>query len=81
MESGAADASETLDGVTGLALAEDDMIGPPVEIRGRISHDVADSDDFDLTDANTFKPSAMAISFETCMADSGALTVEVVGAR
>lgn len=73
--------SDALNGVTGIAFSEGDLVGPPVEIGGFIRHDVADSDDFDLTDANTFKPSAMAVSFETRITDSGALAVEVVGAR
>jgi hypothetical protein len=81
VESAVEEVSDALDGVTGIALSEDDLIGPPVEIQGHVRHDIADSDDFDLTDANTFKPSAMAVSFETRMADAGALTVEVVGAR
>ena len=81
VESAVEEVSDALDGVTGIALSEDDLIGPPVEIQGHVRHDIADSDDFDLTDANTFKPSAMAVSFETRMAESGTLTVEVVGAR
>lgn len=75
------DSSEDLDGVTGIAASEDDPLGPPVEIQGHIRHDVADSDDFDLTDANSFKPSAMAVSFETRLTDSGDLRVEVAAAR
>lgn len=78
VESAVEEGSDALDGVTGIALSEDDLIGPPVEIQGHVRHDIADSDDFDLTDTNTFKPSAMAVSFETRMADAGALTVEVV---
>lgn len=72
---------EDLDGVTGLAVSEDDLVGPPVEIQGHVRHDVADSDDFDLTDANSFKPSAMAISFESRLTGSGTLNVEVAAAR
>lgn len=73
--------AEALDGVTGIAVSEDDLIGPPIEIQGQVRYDVADSDDFDLTDANSFKPSAMAVSFEASAADVGSLSVEVVGAR
>lgn len=75
------DGSEDLRGVTGIAVSEDDPIGPPVEIQGHVRHDVADSDDFDLTDANSFKPSAMAVSFECRVSDSSALNVNVEGAR
>ncbi len=73
--------SEALDGVTGIGLSEDEPVGPPIEIQGHVRHDVADSDDFDLTDANTFKPSAMAVSFEVRMTDSASLTVDVACAR
>ena len=52
-----------LTGVPGVARNEEDPGGPPIEIQGSLRQDEADSDDFDLTDANSFKPSAMAISF------------------
>lgn len=81
VESAVQEDSDALDGVTGVALSEDDLVGPPIEIQGHVRHDIADSDDFDLTDANKFKPSAMAISFETRTADSGTLTIELRGAR
>lgn len=81
VESAEDDSAEDLDGITGIAVSEDDLIGPPIEIQGHIRHDVADLDDFDLTDANTFKPSAMAVSFEARLADTGSLKVEVAGAR
>jgi hypothetical protein len=71
-----------LDGVTGLSTSDDDPVGQPFEIKGRVRHDVADSDDFDLTDANSFKPSAMAISFECNVAEpSGSFLFEITGAR
>lgn len=73
--------SEDLAGVTGIPLSEDYLSGTPVEIQGRLRHDIADSDDFDLTDANSFKPSAMAVSFESRLTDLGALKVEVTAAR
>lgn len=72
---------EDLAGVTGIALSEVDPIGPPVEVQGHLRQDIADSDDFDLTDANSFKPSAMAVSFESRITDMGALNVEVTAAR
>lgn len=76
-----ADDSQELVGVTGLATTEDDPQGPPIEIQGRVRHDVADSDDFDLTDANTFKPSAMAVSFECRTSDTGSFAIAVEAAR
>jgi len=69
-----------LTGVPGVAHSEDDPGGAPVEIQGRLHHDEADSDDFDLTDANSFKPSAMAISFLCRVPSNGNLTVTVSGA-
>ncbi|XTR51722.1 hypothetical protein ACOM2C_16960 [Pseudarthrobacter sp. So.54] len=53
---------------------------PTVEVKGRLRHDEADSDDFDLSDANTFKPSAMAISFKCRVPTNGYLVVTVKGA-
>ena len=44
--------------VSGLADSNEVLDGPPVAINGVLRDDEADSDDFDLTDANTFKPSA-----------------------
>lgn len=70
-----------LTGVPGVARSEDDPDGPPVEIQGSLRHDEADADDFDLTDANSFKPSAMAISFQCRIPSSGALMVTVKGAH
>lgn len=70
-----------LTGIPGVARNEEDPDGPPVEIRGSLRHDEADSDDFDLTDANRFKPSAMAISFQCRVSDVGSLAVTVTGAH
>jgi hypothetical protein len=70
-----------LTGVPGVARTEEDPDGPPVEIRGSLRHDEADSDDFDLTDANTFKPSAMAISFQCRIPVGSSLSVAVTGAH
>jgi len=66
--------------VPGLADNEDKPDGPPVEIKGVLHHDEADSDDFDLTDANTFKPSAMAVSFKCRVPNGGSLRIAVQGA-
>jgi hypothetical protein len=70
-----------LTGTPGLAHNEEDPDGAPVEIQGSLRHDVADSDDFDLTDANRFKPSAMAISFQCRVPADGSLAVTVTGAH
>ncbi|AIY48213.1 helicase-related protein [Mycolicibacterium fortuitum] len=70
-----------LTGVPGLATSEDDPSGPPVEIRGSLRQDEADSDDFDLTDANSFKPSAMAMSFQCRVREGGSLRIRVSGAH
>ncbi|WP_370545164.1 helicase-related protein [Herbiconiux sp. VKM Ac-1786] len=66
--------------VTGLATATEKPVGPIVEVRGKASHNDSDSDDFDLSDANTFKPSAMAISFKCRIPASGRLRITVTGA-
>jgi hypothetical protein len=75
------DADVDLTGVPGVATSEEDPKGPPVEIKGFLRHDEADSDDFDLTDANSFKPSAMAISFQCRVRGAGSLQIRVVGAH
>jgi len=76
------DAAEIdLTGVPGVARSEEDPAGPPVEISGTLKFDEADSDDFDLTDANTFKPSAMAISFQCKVPKVGSMRVAVTGAH
>ncbi|KAB7742939.1 helicase [Nostocoides sp. F2B08] len=75
------DGDVDLTGIPGVARNEEDPDGPPVEIRGSLRHDEADSDDFDLTDANSFKPSAMAISFQCRVSDVGSLAVTVTGAH
>ncbi len=69
-----------LDGVTGIAFSEEDSVQRPPEIAGTLHQDIADSDDFDLTDANKFKPSAMAISFECRAPTGGSLEITVTGA-
>jgi hypothetical protein len=79
--------------VIGLPTSEDSLDGNPVEVAepaereerpqpGQSSrrYDEADSDDFDLTDANSFKPSAMAVSFKCRIPRDGALDITVRGA-
>lgn len=75
------EADVDLTGVPGVATSEDDPEGPPVEIKGLLRHDEADSDDFDLTDANSFKPSAMAISFACRVPAHGVIRIRVTGAH
>lgn len=69
-----------LTGVPGVARNEEDPGGPPIEIQGSLRQDEADSDDFDLTDANSFKPSAMAISFQSRIPANCSLIIMVTGA-
>lgn len=72
-----------LSGVTGLSETDEDPTEPAIQVpiadvtppRGE-----ADDDDFDLTDANSFKPSAMAISFQCDVLEKGSLDVTVTGA-
>ncbi|KQR52356.1 helicase [Leifsonia sp. Leaf336] len=75
------DDTQELVGVTGVATTEDNPQGSPIEITGRVRHDVADSDDFDLADANAFKPSAMAISFQCRTSNAGTFTIALQAAR
>ncbi|WP_369046794.1 helicase-related protein [Sinomonas sp. P10A9] len=70
-----------LTGVPGIAQSEDNPSGAPIEVNTVLHFDEADSDDFDLTDANTFKPSAMAISFQCRVPTGGSLSVSVTGAH
>lgn len=72
---------EDLSGVVGLAQSDDDPDESPVQVKGQLRFDEADSDDFDLADANSFKPSAMALSFECYLGGSGYLEISVNGAR
>ena len=71
--------SET-DGVTGLDESGDDIPADPPEIPEPSGYGEADTDDFDLTDANTFKPSAMAVSFQCLIPPGGSLAIAVSGA-
>jgi hypothetical protein len=71
--------SET-DGVTGLDESGDGIDADPPEIPDAPVYGEADPDDFDLTDANTFKPSAMAVSFQCRVPPGGSLDVAVTGA-
>jgi len=72
--------ADDLTWVPGLADNEEAPLGPPIEVPTSLHDDVADSDDFDLTDANTFKPSAMAVSFKCRVPTGGQLKLTVRGA-
>lgn len=77
------EAEDEIAGVVGLSESEEDLSSPAVVMDVRAiapPRGEADSDDFDLTDANSFKPSAMAISFQCDLASGGSLTVSVTGA-
>ncbi|SKC61743.1 helicase-related protein [Plantibacter cousiniae (nom. nud.)] len=66
--------------VPGIADSEESPDKAPVEVKGTLRYDQADSDDFDLTDANTFKPSAMAVSFKCRVPVVGSVEITVRGA-
>jgi hypothetical protein len=68
--------------IPGLAECEDnpDPDQAPIVVDGKLRHDVADPDDFDLSDANRRRPAAMAISFKVRVPSGGALQVAVTGA-
>lgn len=70
-------------GVTGLSESDEELTDPivAIDIKGaNAPRGQADTDDFDLTDANSFKPSAMAISFQCNVPPGGSLLVTVSGA-
>lgn len=74
---------EALSGVTGLGFAEEDPSGPPIQFDSpsRSSRYDADSDDFDLSNANSFKPSAMAISFQCKLPEGSGFEIKIQAAR
>lgn len=81
-ESGHQEGDE-LAGIIGLSDSGEALSEPTVEIevKGVVANrGEADGDDFDLSDANSFKPSAMAISFQCDVVVTGTLAVTVVGA-
>ncbi|NKR43378.1 helicase [Rhodococcus hoagii] len=75
---GAAD-EDTTD-VPGLAANYENPEHPPTEIKGQIRGGEADSDDFDLSDANRRKPSAMAVSFKVRVPEGASLNIRMSGA-
>jgi Helicase conserved C-terminal domain len=66
--------------IPGLAENEDNPDQPPPEVKGHVRQDEADSDDFDLSDANRRKPSAMAVSLKVRVHEGGSVKLCVTGA-
>ncbi|MEU0188921.1 helicase-related protein [Streptomyces afghaniensis] len=66
--------------IDGAPQSEENPDQPPVEVKGHVARDEVDSDDFDLSEANRRKPSAMAISFKVRVPSEGSLAVRVTGA-
>lgn len=66
--------------VTGLELNDIAPDTPQVTYSGESAHASVDDDDFDLTDANSLKPAAMAISFKIRLQEGGTLKVRARGA-
>lgn len=66
--------------VPGVANSPEDPSVEPTALKGTPHYDEPDPDDFDLSDANQFKPSAMAVSFRCRVPAGSKLTVEVSGA-
>lgn len=76
------DSDETeLLGVMGLPSNDsEDIPEQSSRVIRSLSSDTADDDDFDLTGANSFKPSSMAISFQCRIPEGGTLRVDITGA-
>lgn len=74
------DSADDLLIIPGLSENEENPVQPPPEQKGNVRQDQADSDDFDLSDANRRKPSAMAVSFKIRVPDSGSIHLRVTGA-
>lgn len=66
--------------IDGVGQSEDAPDQAPVEVKGHVARDEVDADDFDLSDANRRKPSALAISFKLRVPSDGSLSVRVTGA-
>jgi hypothetical protein len=76
---GAADVGD-LTWVSGLPDNDESSAAPVTPAPGALHQDEPDSDDFDLTDANAFKPRAMAVSFKCRIAEPGSLSLTITGA-
>lgn len=80
LAAGQAEPGTEIDGVTGLDESGDDIPDIPPEVAEGPGYGEADSDDFDLTDANAFKPSAMAVSFQCRLPPGSSLHIAMSGA-
>jgi hypothetical protein len=76
---GAADAGD-LTWVPGLPDSDETSDAPVTPAPAALRQDEPDSDDFDLTDANAFKPRAMAVSFKCRIAKPGSFSLMITGA-
>lgn len=71
-------ATESISGVPGLPETDTIDDSPPAaQPLGAAVQPEADSDDFDLSDANSFQPSAMAITFRVGESEDSSLRIEV----
>ncbi|WP_448006152.1 helicase-related protein [Agromyces bauzanensis] len=66
--------------VSGLEVNDIDPSAPDVTFTGSVHQDRPDDDDFDLTDANSLKPSAMAISFKVRVQQGSSIELHAWGA-
>lgn len=66
--------------ISGVAMSEDNPEQPGPETKSRNPQSEGDSDDFDLSDANRRKPSALAISFKVRVPEGGKLYLRIEGA-
>ena len=68
--------------IPGLSSQSAEPTEAPPLLSGNLHDDTdtVDSDDFDLADANKFKPSAMAVSFKCRLAQEGGFKIVVQGA-
>lgn len=70
--------------VPGIGQQDDRVTEETPELADRLARNQssieADSDDFDLTDANKFKPSSMAVSFKCRLSQTSSLRIKIDGA-
>ena len=76
-EAGPAQAGNATEPLTASAIADCEAIAARAEYR----LPEADSDDFDLSSANAYKPSSMAISFLVRLPEGAKLSVAATGGR
>ena len=66
--------------VVGLPTNAEVLANDTIKVEGSSTNSEVDDDDFDLTDANRFKPSAMAISFQVNLQQDGYFELDIAGA-